>query len=65
MEIGNLPEKYLRVTLVKMNQHLKRGMEAQAEMIQEMFHKDLDGLKNKRKVEKYNNWKVNDTRRDQ
>ena len=55
MEIGNLPEKYLRVTLVKMNQHLKRGMEAQAEMIQEMFHKDLDGLKNKRKVEKYNN----------
>ena len=30
-------------------------MEAQAEMIQEMFHKDLDGLSNKQKDEQYNN----------
>lgn len=48
-----------------MNQYLKIRMEAQAEMTQEMFRKDLDGLKNRWKDEQYNNWKVKCTRRDQ
>ena len=48
-----------------MNQHHKKRMEAQAEMIQEMFHKDLDGLNNKQKDEQYNNWKEKYTGRNQ
>ena len=46
-EIGNLPEKEFRVILVKMIQDLRNTMEAQIEMIQEMFNKDLEELKNK------------------
>ena len=56
-EIGNLPDKEFRVTIVKMIQnlgnrldlfHLNR-MEAQIEKIQEIFNKDLEELKNKQR----------------
>ena len=42
-EIGSLPEKELRVTIVKMMQNLGNRMEK----IQETFNKDLDELKSK------------------
>ena len=46
-EIGNLPEKELKVMIVKMIQNLGNRMDAQIEKIQEMFNKDLEELKNK------------------
>ena len=49
-EIGNLPEKKFRVMIVKMIQDLRNRMEAWIEMIQEMFNKDLEKLKNKQTV---------------
>ena len=42
-EIGSLPEKEFRVTIVKMIQNLVDRMEK----IQEKFNKDLEGLKSK------------------
>ena len=48
-EIGNLPEKKFRVMIVKMIQNLANRMEAWIEKIQEMFNKDLEELKNKRR----------------
>ena len=42
-EIGSLPEKEFRVTIVKMIQNLGNRMEK----IQETFHKDLEELKSK------------------
>ena len=42
-EIGSLPEKELRVMIVKLIQNLGNRMEK----IQETFHKDLEELKNK------------------
>ena len=42
-EIGSLPEKEFRVTIVKMIQNLGNRMEK----IQEMFNKDLEELKSK------------------
>ena len=53
VEIGNLPEKELRVMIVKRIQDLRKGMEAQTEKIQEIFNKGLEDIKNK--VEQYNN----------
>ena len=47
MEIGNLPEKELRITIAKMIQDLGKRMEAKIEKVQEMFNKDLEELKNK------------------
>ena len=47
MDIGNIPEKELRVMKVKMIQDLGQRMEAQTERIQEMFNKELEDLKNK------------------
>ena len=47
MEIGNLPEKELRIMIVKMIQNLGKSMEAKIEKMQEMFNKDLEELKNK------------------
>ena len=41
--IGSIPEKEFRVMIVKMIQNLGNRMEK----IQEMSHKDLEGLKNK------------------
>ena len=46
VEIGNLPEKELRIMIVMMNQDLGKRMEAKIEKMQEMFHKDLEELKN-------------------
>ena len=40
-EIGNPPEKELRVMIVKMIQDLGKRMEAKIEKMQEMFNKDL------------------------
>ena len=45
-EIGNLPEKEFRVTIVKMIQNLGNRMEK----IQETFNKDLEELKSKQTV---------------
>ena len=45
-EIGKLPEKELRVMIVKMIQNPRNGMEK----IQETFNKDLEELKNKQTV---------------
>ena len=45
-EIGNLPEKELRVMIVKMIQNLGSRMEK----IQETFNKDLEELKSKQTV---------------
>ena len=54
-EIGNLPEKEFRVMIVKMIQNLGKRMEAWIEKIQEMFNKDLEKLKNKKRDEQHNN----------
>ena len=47
MEMGSLPEKELRIMIVKMIQDLRKRMEAKTEKMQEMFTKDLEELKDK------------------
>ena len=47
VEIGNLPEKELKIMTVKITQDLGKRMEAKIEKMQEMFNKDLEELKNK------------------
>ena len=47
VEIGNLPEKEFRIMIVKMIQDLGIRMEAKIQKMQDMFNKDLEGLKNK------------------
>ena len=47
VEIGNLPEKELRIMIVKMIQDPGKKMEAKIEKMQEMFNKDLEELKKK------------------
>ena len=47
MEIGNLPEKEFRIMPVKMIQHLWKRLEVKIKVMQEMFTKDLEELKNK------------------
>ena len=47
VEIDNLPEKDFKIMIVKMIQDLGKRMEAKIEKMQEMFNKDLEGLKNK------------------
>ena len=51
-EIGNLPEKEFRVTIVKMIQNLRNRMEK----IQETFNKDREELKSKRTVMEQHNY---------
>ena len=46
-EIGNLPEKKIRVMIIKTTQNLRNRMEARIEKKQEMFNKNLEELKNK------------------
>ena len=46
-EICNLLEKEFRIMIVRIIQDLRKRMEAKIEKIQEMFAKDLQGLKNK------------------
>ena len=60
-KIGSLPEKELRGLIVKMIQNLGNKMDAQInrlegwiEKIQEMFIKDLEGIKNKQSNEQHN-----------
>ena len=45
VEIGNLPEKEFRLTIVKMIQDLEKTMEAKIEKMKEMFNKYLEELK--------------------
>ena len=47
VKIGHLPEKELRIMVVKMIQDLGKRKEAKIEKMQEMFSKDLEELKNK------------------
>ena len=47
MEIGNFPEKELRIMIVKMIQDLRKRMQAKNEKMQQMFNKDLEEQKNK------------------
>ena len=47
VEIGDLPEKELRIMIVNMIQVLSKGMEAKVEGTQKMFTKDLQELKKK------------------
>ena len=54
VEIGNLPEKEIRIMIVKMIQGLRKRMEAKIKKMQEMFNKDLEELTKKRD-EQYNN----------
>ena len=49
VEIGNLPEKVFRIMIVKMMQDLRKRMEAKIEKMQEMYNKDPEELKNKRR----------------
>ena len=46
VEIGNLPKKEFRITIVKMIQDLRKRMEAKIKKMQEMVNKDLKELKN-------------------
>ena len=39
--IGNLPEKVIRIMIVKMIQELRKRMEAQTKKIQEMFNEEM------------------------
>ena len=49
VEIGNIPEKEFRITIVKMIQDLRKRMETKIEKMQEMFNKGLKELKNKQR----------------
>ena len=56
-EIGNLPDKELRIMIVKLIQNLEIKMESQInsletriEKIQERFNKDLEEIKKKKRV---------------
>ena len=42
MEVGNLPEKEIRIMIVKMIQDLGKRMEAKIEKMQQMFTEDLE-----------------------
>ena len=46
-EISNLPEKVVRVVIIKIIQDLRKRMEIQIEKLQEMFNKEQEYLKNK------------------
>ena len=49
MEISNLSKKEFRVMIVKMTQDLRKRMEAQTKKVQEMFHKELEYIKNQQR----------------
>ena len=52
MDIGKLPEKEIRIMIVKMIQALGKRMEAKIEKMQETFNKDLEELKSKQRMMK-------------
>ena len=45
VELGNLPQKEFRITIVKMIQDLRKRMAVQTGEIQEMFNKEIEDLK--------------------
>ena len=45
VEIGSLPKKEFRVIIIKMNQELRKRMDAQSEKLQEVFNKKLENTK--------------------
>ena len=45
VEIGSLPKKEFRVIIIKMNQELRKRMDAQSEKLQEVFNKELENIK--------------------
>ena len=47
VELGNLPEKEFRITIVKLIQDLRKRMAVQTEETEEMFNKEIGDLKNK------------------
>ena len=47
VELGNLPEKEFRITIVKVIQDLRKRMAVQTEETEEMFNKEIGDLKNK------------------
>ena len=47
VKICNLPEKEIRIMIMKMIQDLGKRMEAKIEKMQEMLNKHLEELKNK------------------
>ena len=49
VEIGKLPEIEFRIMIMTMIQDLRKRMEAKTEKMQEMFNKDLEELKNKKR----------------
>ena len=49
VEIGNLTEKELRITIMKIIQDLGKRMEAKIKKMQEIFTKDLEELKNEQR----------------
>ena len=55
VERSNLPGKRFRVVILKMIQDSGKRTEAEMKKIQEIFHSDLEELKNKQTDEKYNN----------
>ena len=57
VEIGNFPEKEIRIRIVKTIQDLRKRMEAKIEKMPEMFTKDLEELKKKQT-------EMNNTRRN-
>ena len=59
VDIGNLPEKEFRKRIVKMIQDLGKRMGAKIEKMQEVFTKDLEELKNKKKKTETNNTRRN------
>ena len=52
MEIGDLPEKEFRVTVVKMIKELKRRTDAQSEKLK-VLNKELENIKNDQTEVKY------------
>ena len=51
--------------IVKIIQNIRNSMEAQIEITQEMFNKDLEELTKKNSDEQHNNWSEKYTRRNQ
>ena len=49
VETGNLPEKEIRIMIVKMIQDFGKRMEANIEKMQEIITNDLEELKNRQR----------------
>ena len=47
VETGDLPEKKLKVMIIKIIQDLRKRIEAQTQKTQKMFNKEPEDIKNK------------------